>query len=240
MKTIIANWKMNNDLAETKRFCEVISQLHRGGDQEVIICPSFPYLYYLRLHLDSRIRLGAQNCSQYAKGAYTGEVSAAMLKDIGCSYVIVGHSERRAAYNETSQQIKEKVLQAHHCGLTAIICVGENLAENKAGRTIAVLTEQITQSLPETVTEQNTIIAYEPVWAIGSGRVPQSDEIEQIHLALRKNIGILFEKNLKIVYGGSVTGENCRKILSIKNVDGVLVGGASLNIDEFKVILEQI
>lgn len=215
---------------------------------EIVLCPSFPYLTDIaNIIFQTPIALGAQDCSDAAFGAFTGDVSAAQIADTGCKYVIVGHSERRTVRFETSVQVKQKAAMAHNCGLIAIICVGETAEQKKNGETFRVIGEQIMESLPISANADNVIIAYEPVWAIGSGSNPSFQDISEVHAYICKVVkdfanknSISFEKAARIVYGGSVKSNNCKEILSLPLVDGLLVGGASLISDEFYNILEQV
>jgi triosephosphate isomerase len=250
MSIIIANWKMNKGLADSVELVTELSNkiIANPVNCEVVVCPSFPYLITVKnIIKDSSIALGAQDCSFANSGAYTGDVSPSMLVDSGCDYVILGHSERRGYHNETSAIIKQKAEIAHQQNLTTIICVGESLQDWEKNLTFAIIKEQVLNSLPLSINENNTIIAYEPVWAIGSGKSPTIEEIEKTHnyiIELVKDFvklnGILFEKNVRVVYGGSVKVNNCRPILNIAAVDGLLVGGASLIVEEFYNILTQV
>jgi triosephosphate isomerase len=179
--------------------------------------------------------LGGQNCSRFLEGAYTGDVSASMLYDIGCQFCIVGHSERRTIFNETNNEISLKATNSLKNNIHPIICVGETLQQKKDKQTKEILSKQISESINEDSNNNNTIIAYEPIWAIGSGLIPSLDEIDEIHNFIKNEIQGY--ENYKILYGGSVKSANSKKILNLDNVDGLLIGGASLNVDEFKKIL---
>ncbi len=197
-----------------------------------VLCPSFPLLG--ALHLPPTIALGAQNCSSFGSGPYTGEVSASLLQEMGCAYVIVGHSERRTLLGETSLMVKEKACQVLDHGMTPILCIGEPLDIYDQGRTDVYLKEQLEESLPD----RDFILAYEPVWSIGTGHTPRLEEIEAVHKFLHN---VLKEKGFAhtpILYGGSVTGKNAREILVLPSVSGVLVGGASVSFDMFLTIIE--
>lgn len=249
MAIIIANWKMNKGLVGSLELASSLRDkiISRPIKCEVVLCPSFPYLTDIAniIH-NTSIALGAQDCSNAAFGAFTGDVSAAQIADTGCHYVIVGHSERRVSHHETSAQVKQKAAMAHNCGLTVIICVGETAEQKQNGDTFKVIGEQVIESLPISAHAKNVIIAYEPVWAIGTGNNPSLEDISEAHAHIRKTVkdfanknGISFEKDARIVYGGSVKSSNCKDILSLPLVDGLLVGGASLVSDEFYNILEQ-
>ena len=184
------------------------------------------------------IAVGGQDCHAQASGAHTGDISADMLVDIGCSYVIVGHSERRTDHEEDNPMVWTKAIAAHRAGLTAIICVGETEAERDRGDALDVVRRQITGSLPDAANASNTVVAYEPVWAIGTGRTPNNDDIAEVHDAMR---ALLVEKmddgdQVRLLFGGSVKPGNAVEILAIENVNGALVGGASLNAEDFLAI----
>jgi triosephosphate isomerase len=229
---VIANWKMNlikNDAIE------LISKISKLDDisVDVVICPPDLLIETIKTH--TSITLGAQNCSAQAEdfGAYTGETSAHMLKNIGCEYVIIGHSERRKHHLEDNNSISAKIANAHKVGLVAILCVGENLTERQSGISHDIVLEQLSV-LPKTSTKKNTIIAYEPIWAIGTGKSASLTEINLMH----KYISVLFENRFKLVYGGSVKQENAKDIISLEQVDGLLVGAASLDFEQFYKIIK--
>jgi triosephosphate isomerase len=189
---------------------------------------------------DSVVGVGAQNCHANVSGAHTGDVSAAMVKDAGADYVILGHSERRTDHGETSVEVREKAEAAHGAGVTAIICVGETRQQRDLGAALAVVAEQTALSVPKTATAANTVIAYEPVWAIGTGLVATVEDVEEVHNALRDQLVTLFgtEGNgMRLLYGGSVKPGNAADLLAVANVDGALVGGASLKADDFWAIV---
>lgn len=206
---------------------------------EVVLCPPATLtaeVARLLASLGSRAATGGQDCHGEAEGAYTGDISAAMLKDAGCSHVITGHSERRTRHNETSPEIRLKAASALKAGLTPIICVGENLQERDSGRAQEAVGQQVEASLPAEAVSGNFVLAYEPVWAIGSGKIPSADDIRAMHSYIisvaSKRIGLAPER-VHVLYGGSVKPENAREILHIQGVSGVLVGGASVKADEF-------
>lgn len=202
---------------------------------DVAICPPAPLLYPLSGLLEgSTVWLGGQDCHYESCGAYTGEISPALLKSIGCRYVILGHSERRHYLKETSSLVKQKAEAAINAGLIPVICIGESEEERQSGRFMEVITTQLKESLPERATAETVVIAYEPVWAIGTGKVPQEHEIAAVHQAILKNL----PERLRILYGGSVKPANTRAIMSIPFVDGLLVGGCSLNADDFLHIIQ--
>lgn len=234
-KLIVGNWKMNgraDGIAEWTNFDP--SDVTDKAD--LVICPPAVYFTDLAIHLSDDVAIGAQNCSLESNdGAFTGEVSAAMLADIGCDYVILGHSERRQYYGETDETVKTKASHAIKADLTTIICVGETLNQRESGQAELVVKEQILGSLPVEADAENTVIAYEPVWAIGTGKVASPDDVQKMHGFIR---GLLKEKldnrgSIRILYGGSVKASNAGELLALPDVDGALVGGASLNQTEF-------
>jgi triosephosphate isomerase (TIM) len=246
-KSIVAgNWKMHGSRADNASLIEAIaSELPAEPPAECIVCPPFVYLWEIsRLLRDAKVpvALGAQDVCCEAQGAYTGEISAAMLRDVGCTHVIVGHSERRALYGESDQLVARKFAAAQTKGLTPILCVGEQLAEREAGRTQEVVSRQLDAVLELCGAESfaRAVIAYEPVWAIGTGRNATPEQAEQVHRLIR---GRIVERNAKIaaaariLYGGSVKVGNAAELFAEPDVDGGLIGGASLKADEFLAIL---
>lgn len=238
---IAGNWKMNLDRTGAAALARAVAQ--GAGDYpqaDVAVCPPAVYLLPVAAELNgSRVGLGAQNMYHEANGAYTGEVSAAMLLDVGCRYVILGHSERRQLLGETSEMVNRKTLAALSAGLLPIVCVGETLAEREAGRTTAVIREQFEGSLAGLSDEQisQVVIAYEPVWAIGTGKVATPQQAEEVHLDLRQMLSNRYNgsiaERVRILYGGSVKSSNAAELLDQPNIDGALVGGASLKAEEF-------
>jgi len=201
---------------------------------DIVICPSFPLLYPVAQKImEIELEIGAQDCHLEEKGAFTGDVSAETLKTVGCSWVIIGHSERRQHHSETNALVNKKAQAAHKAGLKTIICVGESPEVRKEGKTLELIKEQITKSLPSDASYENTVIAYEPIWAIGTGKTATTQDIEEVH-----NFIASIKENVKILYGGSVNEKNAAEIFSTKNVGGVLVGGASLKADSFNKIIE--
>lgn len=243
-KIIIANWKMNGLLAESMQNIKHLRMnfLTNPSSCDVVVCPPFTLLRDMAEKLPSAgMKLGAQDCHYEKEGAYTGEVSARMLKDMTCSYVILGHSERRQHFSETSEIVKKKALTAIDAKLVAIICVGETLYERDNNLTDIVLREQVIHSIPENANDSNVIIAYEPVWAIGSGQIPANEQIEKTHSYVRKVIKeeLLQFKNVpRVIYGGSTSPDNAKSLLSIGGVDGLLVGKASLDPKQFWKMIE--
>jgi len=222
MRTLIAaNWKMhgNSSWVDKPKEFETILPHSKRMDIDVLICP--PALFLSAMATNSQgIAIGAQNCHYADTGAHTGEISAEMIKDAGGNYVIVGHSERRET-GETNEDVQAKAVSACRHGLTPIICVGETLSQREAGEAEAVVAAQLAASLPEG--EANVVVAYEPIWAIGTGKVPTIDDIEAMHNHIRKITG----GGIRILYGGSVKPGNAKEILAVKNVNGALIGGAS-------------
>ena len=240
---VIGNWKMNGLRADGEARVRELLERHRArpGAGTLGVCPPATLLILLRALLrDSAILLGGQDCSSAPKGAHTGDISAPMLADAGCRMVIVGHSERRRGHGESDDQVRAKASAAHAAGLAAILCIGETEDEWSAGRTLEVLDRQLEGSLPQGATAENLILAYEPVWAIGTGRTPGTDEIERAHGHLRARLARLVAdgERVRILYGGSVKAANAGEILAIEHVDGALVGGASLDAAEFWAIYE--
>jgi triosephosphate isomerase (TIM) len=240
---VIGNWKMYGLRADGEARVRDLAERQRArpGAGTLGICPPATLLIPLHdLLRESAILLGAQDCSSEPKGAYTGDISAPMLADAGCRMVIVGHSERRHGHGESDGQVRAKAAAAHAAGLIAILCIGETEDDWLAGRTLEVLDRQLEGSLPPGATAENLILAYEPVWAIGTGRTPGADEIARAHGHLRARLADLVPAGagVRILYGGSVKAANAAAILAIEHVDGALVGGASLDAAEFFAIYQ--
>jgi len=241
-KLIAGNWKMNGLKADgTALAADLAGRLKAAGAVkfDLLVCPPFPLLFPVADAISgSGVKLGAQNCSDKEKGAYTGDTAPAMLIDAGCEYVILGHSERRNGWGETSAQIKAKAVAANAAGLVTVICVGELEAERVAGKQNEIVAAQIEGSLPEGATAVNTVIAYEPVWAIGTGKTATPADVAEMHTFIRG----LLEKKLadgaavRVLYGGSVNAKNADELMAVDNVDGALVGGASLKPADFWAI----
>jgi triosephosphate isomerase (TIM) len=246
-KSVIAgNWKMYKLLAEAVDTALALKTLVANANHcDVVIAPVFPHLKTIADKLEgSNVRVSAQDCAPEAKhGAQTGEVAADMIKDVGCSHVIIGHSERRQFYNETDQSVNLKTKAAIQAGLTAIVCVGEMLAEREAGNAESVVKTQLAGSLDGlTVADtERIIIAYEPVWAIGTGKTATPEQAQEMHGVIRQSISEVHGKAvadaMRILYGGSVKPENIRELMSQEDVDGALVGGASLEAESFAKIV---
>jgi len=243
---IAGNWKMNLDLSSALALAEGLKkETQQITTVEVAVCPPSVYIQPVAAALKgSNIGVGAQNAYFEKEGAFTGEISMGMLKDVGCQYVILGHSERRHTLHESSEMVNVKVLAALKAGLVPIVCVGELLAEREAGTTDLVVRRQFEGSLSGVSAEEmkKVVIAYEPVWAIGTGKVASPEQAEEVHAALRKLIEQRYNKEVaetvRIQYGGSVKADNAKDILSKPNVDGALVGGASLKVDSFMGIIK--
>lgn len=239
-KIIAANWKMNGDLSQVTLFCQGLNSIKT--DHEVVFAPPYPYLSKAR-QLCQGYLLSAQNASEHSSGAYTGEVSMAMLTDYGCQYVILGHSERRAIFQENDQLVFQKIRAAFNHQLTPIVCIGETDRQNQAGETETVLAKQLQKIARELSHEekQQLVIAYEPVWAIGTGRTPTLEQIQGIHQKIRYLFcqnDVTISDSVRILYGGSVNPDNAKAIFACPDVDGGLVGGASLTIESFEKIIK--
>ena len=240
---IAGNWKMNLSLDDSVSLVKEIGAGMSGVDGvDVLVAPPFTALSTIRQAIgDSGIFLAGQNMNSETSGAYTGEVSGRMLQGVGCTHVILGHSERRALFNETSEVIDLKVKAAVLLGLIPIICIGETLEEREAGRTFDVIKEQLDVSLKNFKADElmlpSNILAYEPVWAIGTGKTATQDQAQEVHLFIRKWIEETFDattaNQIRILYGGSVKPENVAELMSQADIDGALVGGASLKADSF-------
>ncbi|HZH27038.1 MAG TPA: triose-phosphate isomerase [Azospirillaceae bacterium] len=239
---IAGNWKMNGLRTEGTSLASALLQKVQAEGQpaaELLVCPPFPWLLPVGEVLSgSALRLGAQDCHAKANGAHTGDVSAPMLRDAECAYVILGHSERRQDHGETDAVVRAKVAAAHGAGLTAIVCVGETEAEREQGRAFDVVAGQLAGSIPDGATAANTVVAYEPVWAIGTGKTPTLDDIAAMHGHIRSQLAarVASADGVRILYGGSVKPSNAAEILALVDVDGALVGGASLKAEDFWAI----
>ncbi|MDQ8700747.1 triose-phosphate isomerase [Hyphomicrobium sp. LHD-15] len=240
---VAGNWKMNGLSAALGESAEVRDALPALGKSapDVMICPPATLVAQLAAaSKGSALAVGGQDCHAAASGAHTGDISAEMLKDAGATAVIVGHSERRADHGELDRIVKAKAAAAHRAGLTAIVCIGETKGERLADLTLNVVNRQLAASLPDTATAHNTVVAYEPIWAIGTGLTPEAKDVAEIHAAIRKNLESRFGpagKGIRILYGGSVKPTNARELLSLPNVNGALVGGASLKAVDFLAII---
>lgn len=245
-KNIVAgNWKMNNDLAETSEFLTHFKmQMVKEPVAEVYIAPSFTSLYHAFQSLkDTPVKVAAQNMHFAKNGAYTGEISAQMLQSVGVTTVIIGHSERRAQFNETNEILAKKVSAAVEAGMTVIFCFGEELKERKANKHFDVVQSQLEEGIFHLSKEQwsNVILAYEPVWAIGTGETASPEQAQEVHAHVRKSIAEKYDNDIanevSILYGGSVKPDNAREIFGKEDVDGGLIGGASLKAVDFLAIV---
>lgn len=239
---IAGNWKMNglaSALAEADAVRDALTSDPPAAD--VMICPPATLIAPLvERAKGSPLAVGAQDCHGEAAGAHTGDISAEMIADAGATAVIVGHSERRADHGEIDRVVLKKAEAAHRAGLAAIVCIGETLGQRQAGLTLAVVARQLAGSLPDTATEANTVVAYEPVWAIGTGLTPAAEDVAEVHAAIRRDLEARFGPagaEIRILYGGSVKPTNARELLALPNVDGALVGGASLKAGDFLAIV---
>jgi triosephosphate isomerase len=237
---VAGNWKMNGSRAENASLVRsLLDHARPDSTTEVLLCPPFVYLHEVgRLLKDSDVALGAQSLCAEAIGAFTGEVSAAMLKDVGCSYVLVGHSERRQIYAEGDALVARKFVAAQSQGLVPVLCVGETLEEREGGHTAQVVARQLDAVLAVCGVGafRSAVIAYEPVWAIGTGRNASPDQAQDVHSMIRGKVAALdatIGASVRILYGGSVKASNARELFAMPDIDGGLVGGASLNADEF-------
>jgi triosephosphate isomerase len=242
MKKLIAgNWKMNGSREFATDLADGLANAVGEGDEQydMLICPPMLYIETVQKNIEkSAVMVGGQDCHFNEKGAHTGDTSPVMLKEMGCDYVILGHSERRANHDERNELIREKAKAAHKAGLVAIICVGEQEAERDAGGQNAVVSRQLAESIPADASADNTVIAYEPVWAIGTGKTATPEDVAMMHTHIFQELKDKVEnfENCRILYGGSVKPANAQDILSTDHVGGVLVGGASLKVDDFMAI----
>lgn len=237
-KLAAGNWKMNG-LAENLSEIDNLTQSHPSPKVDILICPPAPLLMQAAT-LGPVVQIGAQDCHATTSGAHTGDISAELIKSTGATSVILGHSERRQDHGETDSQIAAKTTAAHAAGLIAVVCIGETHGQRIAEETLDVLAAQLAGSLPDGSSSDNTVIAYEPVWAIGTGLVPSDDQIEQAHAFIRDTLVTRFGETangMRLLYGGSVKASNADAIFKIKNVDGALVGGASLKASDFSPII---
>jgi triosephosphate isomerase (TIM) len=248
---VAGNWKMNGlnaSISEARTLASALmwAQTPGGGPSadpgcDVMLCPPATLVAALAsATAGTRVLVGGQDCHPKASGAHTGDISAEMLADCGAIAVIVGHSERRADHRETDASIRAKAVAAHRAGLIAIICVGETAAQRQAGETLAVVGAQVAGSIPDGATPANTVVAYEPVWAIGTGLVPTASDVAAVHLNIRSALTRRFNRDgeaMRLLYGGSVKASNARELMTVANVNGALVGGASLKADDFLGII---
>jgi len=237
---IAGNWKMNGMRDESVALARAVAaQVPTGCD--LLVCPPAVLIPPVVAALQgTNVAVGGQDCHFERSGAHTGDIAAAMLADAGCRYVIVGHSERRADHGEGDDLVRSKASAAHAAGLIAIVCVGETLDERDTGNTLARIRSQIEGSLPDQTTAENTVVAYEPVWAIGTGHTPTAEDVSEVHTHIRGDIerrfGAGVASGMRILYGGSMKPSNARELLAIDGVDGGLIGGASLKAEDFLAI----
>ena len=227
----IANWKLNGNLSFLNKYCE---NLKINSNNCTIICPPPIYLKSLKINKEG-LFCGAQDISRFNEGAFTGELSASMLKDNNIHFCIIGHSERRQYFNETNENIKIKGENLINQNIIPVICIGETLEQKKENQTENILCKQISECIPDLANNKNAIIAYEPVWAIGTGLTPTFNEINMVH-GIIKNFDSKLS-HFKVIYGGSVKSNNSKEIKALNHVDGCLIGGASLKVDEFNTII---
>jgi triosephosphate isomerase len=244
---IVGNWKMNLGVEESLKFFASLARHQPSySNVDIVVCPPFTSLYTASVALqETSLKLGAQNCCFEDNGAFTGEISPVFLQELSCEYVIVGHSERRHIFKETNQDIARKLSKAWEHRLIPIFCVGENESEREAGRTFSVIETQLKDGLASREKEPigGIIIAYEPVWAIGTGKTATPGQAQEVHAFIRQSIskvyGTRYGREMRLLYGGSVKPDNMRTLLQQTDVDGGLVGGASLNPDDFLEIVRQ-
>lgn len=240
---VAGNWKMNGDRNSLQEIASIASgSSDRGQNIDMLICPPATMLSAAaEMVADAPLAIGAQDCHSAASGAHTGDLSASMLRDAGATHIIVGHSERRTDHGESNELVRAKAEAVHGENLIAIVCIGETNEEREAGKTLDVLGVQLTGSVADNATAQNTVIAYEPVWAIGTGLTPTVEDIQQAHGFLRGELESRFGADgatMRLLYGGSVKPGNSAELMAISNVDGALVGGASLKASDFLAICD--
>jgi triosephosphate isomerase len=237
---VAGNWKMNGLRASTGELGRIVAGAAKLPAVDLLVCPPATLLaQFASAVIGSPVRIGAQDCHAEPAGAFTGDLSAEMLKDAGASAIIVGHSERRSYHKETDADVRAKALAARRAGLLAIVCVGETRAERDGGRALAVVGAQLDGSLPDGATAGNLVVAYEPVWAIGTGLTPTTADVAEMHGFIRQRLVARFGaegEGMRILYGGSVKPSNAKELMGVADVDGALVGGASLKADEFLAI----
>lgn len=240
-KLAAGNWKMNGTAAALTEI-EALIAAHPAPAADILVCPPATLIHRAaELAGGSAVAIGGQDCHAEASGAHTGDISAEMLRDAGASHVILGHSERRADHGERDEDVRAKARRAMESGLIAVICVGESLAEREAANTLDIIGGQLSGSVPDMATGENLVIAYEPIWAIGTGRMPTTDQIGEVHgfirARLERRFGAGVGRSVRLLYGGSVKPGNAAAIFAVPDVDGALVGGASLKAADFSPII---
>ncbi len=241
-KLAAGNWKMNGTGPALAQL-EALAKAHPDPSVDILVCPPATLIdRAARILRDTPIAIGGQDCHAETTGAHTGDISAEMLRDAGATAVILGHSERRADHGETNETVRIKARAALQAGLVTIICVGESLSEREAANTLDIIAGQLSGSIPDLVTGEQLVIAYEPIWAIGTGKVPDTNEIGEVHgfirTRLERRFGTGVGRSVRLLYGGSVKASNAAEIFAVPDVDGALVGGASLKADDFSPIVE--
>lgn len=245
MKKLIAgNWKMNGNKEDALKLVGSIGaalfvepELKKSCD--ILVCPPYLYLPVIKdLCTEQGVLMGAQDCSNHENGAFTGDIAADMITDFGAKYVILGHSERRQHHKESDEMISSKVSAAHKAGLIAIVCVGETEEDRERDKQDAIVKNQLKKALPDSVDQNNTVIAYEPVWAIGTGKTAKPSDVEKMHALVREQLKDQIDggERIRLLYGGSMKPDNAKELLNTKNVDGGLIGGASLKAEDFIAI----
>ncbi|WP_375173346.1 triose-phosphate isomerase [Pseudooceanicola sp.] len=240
-KLAAGNWKMNGTSAALGELA-ALQEAHPDPAVDLLICPPATLLSAaVQEAHNGPLMIGGQDCHEKTDGAHTGDISAEMLRDVGARAVILGHSERRAGYHETSEDVRAKARTAHAAGLMTVICLGESLIQREATNTLDIIGAQLSLSVPDTSTGENLVVAYEPIWAIGSGQTPTPDQIGEVHdfmrTRLERRFGAGVGRSVRLLYGGSVKPENAAEIFAVSNVDGALVGGASLKAADFAPII---
>jgi triosephosphate isomerase len=237
---VAGNWKMNGLAANIVELDRTIAGTSADKPVDIMVCPPATLVAAFAARAKgSPVRIGGQDCHAKPSGAFTGDIAAEMLKDAGVTAVIVGHSERRTIHGETDADVQAKAKAAWRAGLIAIVCVGETLEERDAGHTVDVVSRQIAGSIPNGATPENLVVAYEPVWAIGTGKTPTTADVARVHGQIRERLQAVspaLGEGVRILYGGSVKGSNAAELMAVADVDGALVGGASLKADEFLAI----
>lgn len=239
-KLAAGNWKMNGTLSALAEIDRLLAALPQDTGCDLLICPPATLIHSMaEKAAGSALAVGGQDCHAQVSGAHTGDISASQLQDAGASHVILGHSERRTDHAETDAGVAAKAVAAHQAGLVSVICLGESEAQRDSGQTLSVIATQIAGSVPDCATAANTVIAYEPVWAIGTGRTPTNDQIAEVHALMRDKLAARFNDGdaFSLLYGGSVKGSNAVEIFAIPHVNGALVGGASLTAADFTPIV---